>query len=117
MDCRNHHSDHGSIPDFHCQSCQSWIHFSDEGKCLKEGHILVKRIECFSLQAVSMLLYLGLSIYFILSVYSYYIIIRIQKRSVIQFLDHEFEATEGEPRINMKCVLCNYNFLKAFSIL
>ena len=47
------------------------------------------------LQAVSMLLYLGLSIYFILSVYSYYIIIRIQKRSVIQFLDHEFEASEG----------------------
>ena len=51
------------------------------------------------LQAVSMLLYLGLSIYFILSVYSYYIIIRIQKRSVIQFLDHEFEATEGDPTI------------------
>ena len=51
------------------------------------------------LQAVSMLLYLGLSIYFILSVYSYYIIIRIQRRSVIQFLDHEFEATEGGPTI------------------
>merc|ERR1712241_793730 len=46
------------------------------------------------MKAVTMLLYLGVSIYFILSVYSYYIIIRIQKRSVIQFLDHEFEATE-----------------------
>ena len=44
MDCRNHHSDHRRIPDFHCQSCQSWIHFSDEGNWLRE----VKRIECFS---------------------------------------------------------------------
>ena len=31
MDCGNHHSDHRSIPDFHCQSCQSRVHFSDEG--------------------------------------------------------------------------------------
>ena len=61
------------------------------------------------LQAVSMLLYLGLSIYFILSVYSYYIIIRIQKRSVIQFLVHEFEATEGGPTIIRE--ICNNNLL------
>jgi len=40
-------------------------------------------------------LYFSLSIYFILSVHSLYIIIKIQKKNVTTFLDHEFESSPG----------------------
>ena len=47
-------------------------------------------------QAVSLLIYFGLSVYFILCVHSLHMIIKIQKKSVVRFLEHEFEATEGK---------------------
>ena len=43
-----------------------------------------------------MLIYFGLSVYFILCVHSLHMIIKIQKKSVVRFLEHEFEATEGK---------------------
>merc|ERR1711874_472647 len=39
--------------------------------------------------------YFLICVYTILSVYSLHMIIKIQKRSVIRFLDHEFQTTEG----------------------
>ena len=39
--------------------------------------------------------YFATSTYFILSVYSLYMIIKIQKKSVTHFLDHEFQGGEG----------------------
>merc|ERR1712227_169906 len=47
-----------------------------------------------SLKAVSLTIYFGLSVYFILCVYSLHMIIKIQKKSVVRFLEHDFEATE-----------------------
>jgi len=47
-----------------------------------------------SLKTVSLSIYFGLSVYFILCVHSLHMIIKIQKKSVVRFLEHEFEATE-----------------------
>jgi len=44
--------------------------------------------------AFAMVLYFAISIYFIMCVFSLYKILKIQKSSVIRFLDHEFEANE-----------------------
>ena len=46
-------------------------------------------------QGFAMVLYFAVSIYFIMCVFSLYKILKIQKSSVIRFLDHEFEANEG----------------------
>ena len=48
------------------------------------------------LKAFTLVIYIAVSVYFILCVYSLYLIFKIQKKSVIRFLDHEFEATEGD---------------------
>ena len=39
-------------------------------------------------------------------------IIKIQKRSVIRFLDHEFQTSEGRPKVNIH-VLC-FPFIGGF---
>ena len=39
--------------------------------------------------------YFLICVYSILSVYSLHMIIKIQKRSVIRFLDEDFQTTEG----------------------
>jgi len=46
-------------------------------------------------KAFLVVIFFALSIYFILSVYSFYMILRIQKKSVTSFLDHEFEGGVG----------------------
>jgi len=47
-----------------------------------------------SLKAISLTVYFGLSVYFILCVHSLHVIIKIQKKSIVRFLEHDFEATE-----------------------
>jgi len=46
-------------------------------------------------KAFLVVMFFALSVYFILSVYSLYIILKIQKKNVVSFLDHEFEAGNG----------------------
>jgi len=46
-------------------------------------------------KAFCIVIYFSLAIYFVLCVYSYYTILKIQKRSVVRFLEHEFEANDG----------------------
>ena len=41
--------------------------------------------------SLKVVLFFALSVYFILSVYSLYMILKIQKKSVTTFLDHEFQ--------------------------
>ena len=54
-----------------------------------------------------MVLYFAISIYFIMCVFSLYKILKIQKSSVIRFLDHEFEANEGtvSPQTSSKIIM------------
>jgi len=47
------------------------------------------------LKTIMMFFYFLISVYSIISVYSFHMIIKIQKRSVIRFLDQEFQPTEG----------------------
>lgn len=47
------------------------------------------------LKIFAAMIYFSISSYFTLSVYSYYQIIKIKKRKVITFLDHEFQGGEG----------------------
>ena len=58
-----------------------------------------------------MLIYFGLSAYFILCVHSLHMIIKIQKKSVVRFLEHEFEATEGKSTSE-----CNADFDVSFPV-
>jgi len=46
-------------------------------------------------KAFCIVIYFSLAIYFVLCVFSYLTILKIQKRSVVRFLDHEFEANDG----------------------
>ena len=46
-------------------------------------------------QTTMIFFYFLICVYSILSVYSLHMIIKIQKRSVIRFLDQDFQTTEG----------------------
>jgi len=65
------------------------------------GGFFIFLVQVASPQSISVLksflvvCFFGITVYFILSVYSLYMIIKIQKRSVTHFLDHEFQSNEG----------------------